>query len=311
MTTSLTMNQCPTKNSEHNQNVMTTDHHIRTQSYYQSRLVDQLRNCETEHAALLAANWEENGELVQGINIFEQINAHMQTDDNENEARIVSIYHMLTIHDPEILSVPEDDENNQNISTRDALKEPDAEQFKEAIRKKVWDLTKGTGTLVPGSTEEVKAMKKYWQIGTTLKCKRKKKGNGLPDKHKARGAVRGDQLVAKILCKGLPMPHTFSPTVKPLIFAFIMQIAVTLDCIWCTADIKSAYLNIPRPTGEIPILTELEPFVAEICDLPVQNQQVPLRVTRLWTPLLPTLSRRFNRRRVCHEQDGQLSVLPR
>ena len=114
-------------------------------------------------------------------------------------------------------------------------------------------------------------MKKYWQIGTTLKCKRKKKGNGLPDKHKARGAARGDQLAAKILREGLPMPQTFSPTVKPLTFAFMMQIAVTLDCIWCTADIKSAYLNVPRPTGEIPILTKLEPFVAEICDLPVQQ----------------------------------------
>ena len=162
---------------------------------------------------------------------------------------------MLTMHDPEILSVPEDDENNENISTRDALKAPDAEQFKEAIRKEVWDLTKGTGTLTPVSSEEVKTMKKYWQIGTTLKCKRKKKGNGLPDKHKARGAARGDQLAAKILREGLPMPQTFSPAVKPLTFAFMMQIAVTLDCIWCTADTKSAYLNVPRPTGEIPILT--------------------------------------------------------
>ena len=44
------------------------------------------------------------------------------------------------------------------------------------------------------------------QIGTILKCKRKKKGNGLPDKHKARGAARGDQLAAKILKAGLPMP---------------------------------------------------------------------------------------------------------
>ena len=44
--------------------------------------------------------WEENGELVGGINIIEQNNAHMQTDDNDNEARIVSIYHMLTMHDP-------------------------------------------------------------------------------------------------------------------------------------------------------------------------------------------------------------------
>ena len=76
------------------------------------------------------------------------------------------------------------------ISTRDALKAPDAEQFKEAIRKEVWDLTKGTGTLTPVFSEEVKTMKKYWQIGTTLKCKRKKKGKGLPDKHKARGAAR-------------------------------------------------------------------------------------------------------------------------
>ena len=61
---------------------------------------------------------------------------------------------MLTMYDPEILSVPEDDENNENISTRDTLKAPDAEQFKEAIRKEVWDLTKGTGTLVPVSTDE-------------------------------------------------------------------------------------------------------------------------------------------------------------
>jgi len=80
----------------------------------------------------------------------------MQTDDNDSEARIVSICHMLKMHDPEILSVPEDDENNENTSTpRDALKAPDAEQFKEAIRKEEWDLTMGTGTLTPVSSEEV------------------------------------------------------------------------------------------------------------------------------------------------------------
>ena len=49
--------------------------------------------------------WEENGELVRGINIIEQINAHMQTDDNDNEARTASLYRMLTMHDSEILSV--------------------------------------------------------------------------------------------------------------------------------------------------------------------------------------------------------------
>ncbi len=34
-----------------------------------------------------------------------------------------------------------------------------------------------------------------------------------------------------------------------------------------TAYIKAAYLNVPRPAAEIPILTKLEPFVAEICGL--------------------------------------------
>jgi hypothetical protein len=67
------------------------------------------------------------------------------------------------------------------------------------------------------------------------------------------------------------MPQTFSPTVKPPTFAFMMQIVIKLDCIWCTADIKSAYLNVPRPSGAIPILTKLEPFVADIYDLHIQQ----------------------------------------
>ena len=80
--------------------------------------------------------------------------------------------------------LPDGDESNENISTRDTLKAPYAEQFKEAIRKEVWDLKKGTGILAPVSAEDVKTMKKYCLIGTTLMCKRKKKGSCLPDKHK-------------------------------------------------------------------------------------------------------------------------------
>ena len=79
--------------------------------------------------------WEENGELVRGINVLEQLSAHMETDDNDNEARIASQYRILTMHDPE---VPEADD--ENISTRDALRAPDAEQFKVAIIKEVTDL---------------------------------------------------------------------------------------------------------------------------------------------------------------------------
>ena len=53
--TRLTTTQYPTNNSEHNKNVMITEHHILTQSYYQSRL-DQSRSCETEHATRPAVN---------------------------------------------------------------------------------------------------------------------------------------------------------------------------------------------------------------------------------------------------------------
>jgi hypothetical protein len=41
--------------------------------------------------------------------VLEQLNAHMETDDNDNEARIASQYHMLTMHDPEFLTIPEAD----------------------------------------------------------------------------------------------------------------------------------------------------------------------------------------------------------
>jgi hypothetical protein len=30
------------------------------------------------------------GELVRGVNVLEQLNAHIETDDNDNEARIAS-----------------------------------------------------------------------------------------------------------------------------------------------------------------------------------------------------------------------------
>ncbi len=100
--------------------------------------------------------WEENGELVRGVNVLEQLNAHMETDDNDNEARIASQYRMLTMHDLEFLTIPEADD--ETISTRGALKAPDAEQFKEAIRKEVTDLIDTTKTLCALTPEDVKAI---------------------------------------------------------------------------------------------------------------------------------------------------------
>ena len=50
------------------------------------------------------------------------LTVHMETDNNDNKARIASLYRALTMHDPEkILSVPEEDE--ENISTRDAIRQ--------------------------------------------------------------------------------------------------------------------------------------------------------------------------------------------
>eukprot|EP01036_Dinobryon_divergens_P062156 gene62156-biopygen48768 len=57
-----------------------------------------------------------------------------------------------------------------------------------------------TKTLIPlSTTHQVKALSMlYWLIGTTLKSKRKKKGNGQPDKHKARGARERLPILTKL-----------------------------------------------------------------------------------------------------------------
>ena len=62
--------------------------------------------------------------------------------------RIASQYRILTMHDPEILSVLEADD--ENISTRDALRAPDAKQFKVAIIKEVTNLIENTAINQPG-----------------------------------------------------------------------------------------------------------------------------------------------------------------
>ena len=138
----------------------------------------------------------------------------MEIDDNDNEVRITSKCCMLTMH-----------ARRTTRTTRSALKAPDAEQFKVvAIIKEITDLIETTNTLTPLSTNQVKALGKMdWVIGTTLKCKHKKKGNGQPDKHKARGAARGDQRAAKILKAGQSNSEAT--------FAFMIQVAIGLGLI--------------------------------------------------------------------------------
>ncbi len=66
--------------------------------------------------------------------MLEQLNAHMETYDNDNEARIASQYRILTMHDPEFLTIPEADD--ENISTRDALKAPNADSSRRRFARR-------------------------------------------------------------------------------------------------------------------------------------------------------------------------------
>ncbi len=75
---------------------MTTGHHIVLP--VETRPIEELRDGARRTPTVSERDYSPTStkvELVQGIDIIEQINAHMQTDDNHNEARIVSIYHVL------------------------------------------------------------------------------------------------------------------------------------------------------------------------------------------------------------------------
>ena len=117
-----------------------------------------------------------------------------------------------------------------------------------------------------------------WEIGTVVKCERKKRSDGTIEKQKARGALRGDTLRRMMLKKQAKLPVTFSPTIKPLTFAFLLQLAVVMGLIMRTTDFAFAYLNAICGEDLDPIITYLEPFVADICELALPSAEV-----RLWT----------------------------
>ncbi len=96
-------------------------------------------------------------------------------------------------------------------------------------------------------------------IRTTLKCKRKKKSIGEPDKHKARAAARGDTLHRAMIKAQTRLPASYSPTIMPLTFSLFLQIAVIQKLHMATMDIKPAYLNAALPPDADWIVTALEP----------------------------------------------------
>ena len=170
--------------------------------------------------------------------------------------------------------------DTEEIETAEALRAPDRDQFILAIRKEVNSLISETATLQPltrttsGYAENI-GNKRIWKIRTTLKCKRKKKSTGEPDKHKARAAARGDTLRRAMIKANVPIPASYSPTIMPLTFSLFLQLAVIQKLHMATMDIKSAYLNAALPPDADWIVTTLEPHIAEVCGLdPSQEYRI-------------------------------------
>ena len=170
--------------------------------------------------------------------------------------------------------------DTEEIETAEALHAPDRDQFIAAIKKEVHSLISETRTLQPltktgsGYAENI-GNKRVWKIRTTLKCKRKKKSNGEPDKHKARAAARGDTLRRAMIKAQVPLPDNYSPTIMPLTFSLFLQLAVIQKLHMATMDIKSAYLNAALPPEADWIVTTLEPHIAAVCGLdPAQEYRI-------------------------------------
>ena len=170
--------------------------------------------------------------------------------------------------------------DTEEIETTDALKAPDSAQFTVAIQKEIHSLIHETKTFIPVTKtptgyRENHNNRRVWRIRTTLKCKRKKKPNGEPDKHKARAAARGDTLRRAMIKAAVPLPPTYSPTIMPLTFALFLQLAIIQQLHMATMDIKSAYLNAPLPNDADWIVTTLEPHIAKVCGLdPAQEYRI-------------------------------------
>ena len=199
-------------------------------------------------------------------------------DSDEPAAQILWNYNIETMHDP-----APDDPNSEEISTRKALHPSthDREKFITAIQAEIHSLLHETKTLVPvtlqpdGTYRENTGNNRTWKIPSTLKCKRKKRGNGEPDKHKARAAARGDVLTRAMLKANATQPPAYSPTIKPLTFSFVLQLAIIHKMTMATMDIKCAYLNAPLPDTSDWIITEIEPHIATICNLkPGQHYRI-------------------------------------
>ena len=136
-------------------------------------------------------------------------------DDEEGILdQIIGQYHFISLHNDERTERPMDegsipsaatigeDPDDEAIETKEALTNTsDKSLFIEAVRKEVLGnlIEKSRALEAISDIEEANLRKKaakdgrkVWNIGTVVKCKRKKRGDGTIEKRKARTAMRGD-----------------------------------------------------------------------------------------------------------------------
>ncbi len=223
----------------------------------------------TRHQRSISSNTRDHGPRKPTPPIFPTDN-----DSQPSNRDIMRSYSIDTLFASEYYTG-----DTKEIETAEANRAPDRELFILAIQKEVHSLITETKNLHPLTKTatgyaENSEQKRIWKIRTTLKCKRKNKPNGEPDKHKARAAARGDTLRRAMIKAQVPPPVSYSPTIM-LTFSLFLQLAVIRKLHMATMDIKSVYLNALLPTTPDWIVTTLEPHIAEVYGLdPAQEYRI-------------------------------------
>ncbi len=191
----------------------------------------------------------------------------LQTHYNEEtHESVVTIHCNLVTTSPNGLDIADD-----TPSLKKALASSDREEWIKAIRKEIYFLLENTLKPINVSTMD---SSQYIRIRTTMQLKRKRDSkSGNIEKYKARECARGDLIAYDDEDNII----TFSPTIHPLTFATILQVATIKRLSKKTADHVAAFLNQLYPTDKRPLILRLDPIVAEVCELdPLQDYSLAM-----------------------------------
>ena len=145
---------------------------------------------------------------------------------------------------------------DDNPTVTKALRQPDAPQWRVAIKSEVITNLIGSGTL-----EKVKSVPPNEKIThLTMQMKKKYLPDGEVDKHKARCCFRGDQMEKNYT-------ETYSPTISNLTLAIIQNIAVIDGMHQAVVDTVGAYLQQDYPANLKQLYVKIDRDSAEISGL--------------------------------------------